>query len=204
MTIPHSWRRLIRIITSSQSQWWWHRGVSRRFREGIYRNDCGCMTAKNSVAASLQSEATSMYCGNSGHYLGIIPLKIYGFLSGYLPWRISVLDFPQLGSSSSSLIQVFFTYIWDRSCRDEYLSSNFVSSDLLPQVFFFFFFSYIWDCSRTWKKNRQPQWSWLQFSNWYLRRHLQLERTVMGIIVRYLLMLAAASFLAVAAALPSQ
>jgi hypothetical protein len=33
---------------------------------------------------------------------------------------------------------------------------------------------------------------------------LQLERTVMGIIVRYLLMLAAASFLAVAAALPSQ
>ncbi|CAK9881660.1 unnamed protein product [Sphagnum jensenii] len=44
----------------------------------------------------------------------------------------------------------------------------------------------------------------VQFSNSYPRRHFQLERTVMGIIVRYLLMLAAASFLAVVTALPSQ
>jgi hypothetical protein len=44
----------------------------------------------------------------------------------------------------------------------------------------------------------------VQFSNSYPRRHFQLERTVMGIIVRYLLVLAAAGFLAVATALPSQ
>ncbi len=62
-----------------------------------------------------------MYCGNNGHYLGIIPLKICGFLSGCLPWRISVLEFRQLGSSSSSLLLLlqlhlrFFSHIQAKS-----------------------------------------------------------------------------------------